>query len=106
MSAAGAAVAASARRQRQVVAAFTAAGAVDAAHARNPNELDLGGRQRTLHQLCDRDVIRMAAPNRFWVDLVAWQAFRSRRRRLALALAMVALLAGLVIALLPLARLR
>ncbi|MFL6592070.1 MAG: hypothetical protein ACJ8GK_05110 [Luteimonas sp.] len=103
MSAAAAATAAMARRQRQLVAVFSAAGAIDAAHARTPEELALGDRLRALQQLRDRNVIRMAAPGRFWVDLVAWQAFRRRRRRLALVLVLVALTLGLV-ALVPLMR--
>ena len=106
MSAAAAAAAASARRQRHVVAAFAAAGATDAAHARSVRELALDDRLRTLQQLRDRAIVRMAAPDRFWVDLDAWQAFRARRRRLALVLALVALAMGIVFATLPATLLR
>ena len=99
-----AAAAAIARRQRQVIAAFAAAGAIDDAHARTPEELALGDRLRALQRLRDRNVIRMAAPGRFWVDLTAWQAFRRRRRRLALVLGLVAITLGLATALLPLTK--
>jgi hypothetical protein len=103
VSAAAAAAGAMARRQRQVVAAFAAVGATDAAHARTPEELALGDRLRALQQLRSHDVIRVVAPHRFWVDLVAWEGFRRRRRRLALVLVLVALLIATGIALLPLA---
>jgi hypothetical protein len=52
-----------------VVAAFVGAGATDPTRARAPEELALANRLHALQQLRDRDVIRMAAPGRYWVDV-------------------------------------
>jgi hypothetical protein len=96
MSAATAAVAASRRRQRALVAAFAGAGAVDAAHARTPEELGVRDRLHVVQHLRDHGVLHLATPGRYWVDLDAWQALRRRRHRLALAIAIILALAALV----------
>ena len=91
MSAAAAAAAASQRRQRELVAAFAGAGAVDAGHARTLEELGVRDRLHALKQLRDHGVLHLAGPERYWVDLAAWQALRQRRRRLVLLIALIAL---------------
>ena len=93
---AAAAAAASQRRQRKIVAAFAGAGAVDAAHARTPEELGVRDRLHALRHLQDHGVLHRAADGRYWVDLPAWQALRQRRRRLALAIAVLAALVALL----------
>lgn len=81
-----------------MVAAFVGAGATDPTRARAPEELALANRLHALQQLRDRDVIRMAAPGRYWVDVQAWDDFMRRRRQLALVLAIGAALAGMAAA--------
>jgi len=96
MSAATAAVAASRRRQRELVAAFAGAGAVDATHARTPEELGVRDRLHVVQHLRDRGVLRLAAPGHYWVDLHAWQALRRRRKRLVLIVALIAFVIGVI----------
>ena len=96
MSAAAAAVAASQRRQREIVAAFAGAGAIDAAHARSPEELGVHDRLHAMRHLQERGVLQLAAPGRYWVDLPAWQASRQQRRRGALVIALIVALAALL----------
>jgi hypothetical protein len=79
------------RRQRAMVAAFAAAGATTAHHARTPEALGIGTRLRTLQRLRDAGVVRMASPGRYWADLAAWDALRRRRVRLVLAMSTAAL---------------
>jgi hypothetical protein len=96
MSAAAAVAAASQRRQREIVAAFAGAGAVDAEHARTAEELGVRDRLHAMRHLQDRGVLHLAAAGRYWVDLAAWQALRHRRRRIALVIALIAALAALL----------
>ena len=96
MSAAAAAAAASQRRQREIVAAFAGANATDAAHARTPEELGVRDRLHAMRHLQGHGVLHLTASGRYWVDLPAWQALRQRRRRIALAIALIAALAALL----------
>jgi len=96
MSAAAAVAAASQRRQREIVAAFAAAGAVDAVHARAPEDLGVRDRLHALQHLRDRGVLHLAGPGRYWVDLATWQALRRRRKRLALTVALIAFVVGVL----------
>jgi len=96
MSAAGAVAAVSQRRQREIVAAFAGAGAINAAHARSPEELGVRDRLHAMRHLQDRGVLHLAAPGRYWVDLAAWEASRQQRRRMALVIALIAALAALL----------
>jgi hypothetical protein len=96
MSAAAAVAAAGQRRQRELVAAFAAAGAIDALHARTLEELGVRDRLNALKHLRDHGVMHLAGPERYWVDLAAWQALRRRRKRIVLIVALIALVVGLI----------
>ena len=96
MSAAAAAAAASQRRQRELVAAVAGAGAVDALHARTLEEVGARDRLHALRHLRDHGVLHLAGPDRYWVDLPAWQALRRRRKRLVLVVALIAFIVGVI----------
>lgn len=101
MSAAAIAAAAAQRRQRELVAAFAGAGAVDAAHARTPAQVGAPDHPRALQRLRDHGVLRMGATGCYWVDLGAWQARRRRARRFALAMALLAIVVATLVAVMP-----
>jgi len=96
MSAAAAAAAANRRRQHALVAAFAGAGAIDATHARTLEELGVRGQAHALQRLRDQEIVRLAGPGRYWVDLPAWQALRRRRKRLVLVVALIAFIVGVI----------
>jgi hypothetical protein len=97
MSAAAAAAAANRRRQHALVAAFAGAGAIDATHARTLEELGVRGQAHALQRLRDQEIVRLAGPGRYWVDLPAWQALQQRRKRWLLIVGFIAFVIGLVV---------
>ena len=96
MSAAAAAAAANRRRQHALVAAFAGAGATDASHARTLEELSVRDQVHALQRLREQDVVRLAGPGRYWLDLAAWQALQRRRKRWLLIVAFIAFVIGLL----------
>lgn len=96
MSAAAAAVASRRRRQHVLIAALAGAGATDAAHARTLEELGVRDVTHALRQLREREVVRLAGPGRYWVDMTAWQALQQRRKRLLLVVGFIAFVIGLL----------
>jgi hypothetical protein len=101
VSAASAAVAVRMRRQREAVAAFVGAGAIDAAHARSFAELGIAdhGHARALRQLREHAVVRLAEGDRYWVHMATWDALRRRRHRI-LAVVLIAALVLLALSVL------
>jgi hypothetical protein len=89
----GAAVTIMLVKERQVVEAFTRAGATSASSAVYPGDIavdiaGLGGRR-----LVDRAIIREAGEGRYYLDLPGWEALRRHRRRiLFVVLLLIALL--------------
>lgn len=67
-------------RQKQIVAALQAAGAVDMAHARTPEELNVTPGM-AWHQLVGHAVVRYPGEGRYFVDLARWDRLRAQRRR-------------------------
>ena len=61
--------------------------------------------QRQFERMCARGIIREAGPGRYWLDVVAYDVDltgRHRRLKVALAIALVAMAVGLLIAVIPL----
>jgi hypothetical protein len=80
------------RHERKIVRRFQEAGALTAATAKSLDDLHPGHRL-ALHRLRNRAVIRVAQPDRFYLDLEVWVAVSRTRRRVSLAvLALIILL--------------
>ncbi|MFL5468418.1 MAG: hypothetical protein ACJ8AE_01325 [Gemmatimonadaceae bacterium] len=71
-----------ARREREVVDAFRAAGATSPATAQPFTAIGLGA-SIAIKRLRNRAVIREAAPSIYYLDEEVWAAVRRTRRRLA-----------------------
>ncbi|MFL5464460.1 MAG: hypothetical protein ACJ77T_13380 [Gemmatimonadaceae bacterium] len=71
-----------ARREREVVDAFRAAGATSPATAQPFTAIGLG-ESIAIKRLRNRAVIREAAPSIYYLDEEVWAAVRRTRRRLA-----------------------
>ncbi|MFL5497542.1 MAG: hypothetical protein ACJ8AB_02770 [Gemmatimonadaceae bacterium] len=71
-----------ARREREVVDAFRAAGATSPATAQPFTAIGLG-ESIAMKRLRNRAVIREAAPSIYYLDEEVWAAVRRTRRRLA-----------------------
>jgi hypothetical protein len=71
-----------ARREREVVDDFRAAGALAPATAQPYTAIGLG-ESLALKRLRDRAVIREAAPGTYYLDEEVWAAVRRTRRRIA-----------------------
>jgi hypothetical protein len=73
------------RKEKQLVAHFRVAHAIDATSALTPAAL--GVEQRfAWERLVDRAVIREAAPGTYYLDELTWGALRRARRRMAVML--------------------
>jgi hypothetical protein len=87
------------RREREVVDDFRAAGATSRETAQSYTAIGLG-ESLGLRRLCERAVIREAAPGTYYLDEEVWTAVRRTRRRIAtvllaiLALFLLGVLAG------------
>ena len=98
----GAAVAAVlARREREVVEDFRAAGATSPAKAQSYTAMGLG-ESLAVKRLHNRAVIREAAPGMYYLDEEVWAAVRRARARVAtvfisvLALLLLGILLGII----------
>ena len=82
-------------KERQVVEAFRRACAVDAERALAPEALGLDAEGLGWRRLHRRAVVRESAPGsgRYYLDLDVWEAMRGTRRRMLLAVLIVALAA-------------
>ena len=79
---AAAAAAIIARRQREVVNDFRAAGALSRETAQSYTAIGIG-ESLALRRLRSRAVIREAAPGTYYLDEEVWEAVRRTRRRIA-----------------------
>ena len=94
----GAAAAVIIIRERQVVDAFTRAGATSESTAVYPGDIavdlaGVGGRR-----LLERAIIRDAGDGRYYVDLLGWEALRRQRRRILFVILLVIALGALFLA--------
>ena len=77
-------------KEKHIVAAFRAAGAISAASAVEPAALGVSERL-AFSRLRQRAVLREVASGLFYLDEPTWEALRRVRRRLVLAAALLAL---------------
>src|SRR5688572_10148047 len=77
-------------KERRMVAAFEAAGAVSKERAQTLEQLGLHG-GLILRRLRERAVVREASPGHFYVDEQSWTAVRRMRRRAISVLGLIAL---------------
>lgn len=92
-----AAVAVIIRKQREIVALFQGAGATSPEKARDPGELGVDDGV-VFQGLVRRSILRPGDGARFYVDLPAWEAHNTMRRRRAVII-LVAIVAALAAAL-------
>jgi hypothetical protein len=98
------AVAGMIRREKDIIAAFQAMGALDAASARPLGALGLD-ESRHLDRLQRHGVIRKGSPGTWFVDEAAWTELGVKRRRIAVVLLAVSLfMLALGLGLLPATR--
>jgi hypothetical protein len=71
-----------ARREREIVDAFRAAGATSPATAQSYTAIGLGD-SLAIKRLRNRAVIRAASPDKYYLDEEVWAAVRRARRRIA-----------------------
>jgi hypothetical protein len=83
------------RREKDLVAHFQRAGAVDRASAMTPSALGVE-EQFAWERLVSRGVICVGAPGTFYLDEAAWAALRSMRRRMAVVLLLLVVAGGLI----------
>jgi hypothetical protein len=88
------------RREKDIVAHFESARAIDAASAIAPTQGRFG-RRLAWRRLLARRVIREAAPGSYYLDDAAWVALSHRRRRLATVMMVLALVAFIVFLSIP-----
>lgn len=79
------------RKERDVVLAFREAGATGTASARRLEELDLRP-GLGFRRLRERAVIRVAAPEHYYLDEEVWAAVRRSRRRVSVIMFIIVLL--------------
>ena len=82
--------------ERRIVRRLRAEGAVSPGAA-EPLEGLWGLQRRRLPRMIARGIVREASPGRYYLDEDAWDAYRSQQVRIALVLAGVLLLVGLVV---------
>jgi hypothetical protein len=73
------------RKEKDLVAHFRVARAIDAASALAPGALGVEQRH-AWERLVERAVIREAAPGAYYLDELTWGALRRTRRRMAVVL--------------------
>lgn len=83
-------------KQKRVVAAFRAAGALSPAQARAPGELGVGP-GLVLRRLRRYAVLRETSEGALYLDQGSWEALSARRRRFALTVVSSVVLAGLAL---------
>jgi len=100
----GAAVAVLIAKERHIVSAFERAGALTPEQSRTPEEIGVDDQRLAWRRLREREIVRDAGNGRYYVDLAVWEATRRLRRRMALVLLAMILLAALVPAILTVRR--
>jgi len=83
-------------KQKRVVAAFRAAGALSPAQARAPGELGVRP-GLALRRLRRNAVLRETSAGALYLDQGSWEALSARRRRIALTVVSSVVLAGLAL---------
>jgi len=91
----GAAVAVMLAKERHIVAAFEQLGAVTPDRARTPDEVGVDQRL-AWRRLREREIVRDAGDGRYYLDVDVWRATRRLRRRMAVVLLTIVLLALIV----------
>lgn len=80
-----------ARRERDIIAAFRSARAIDPTTARDPS--DVGVHQEVAFAiLVRRAVLRDAGDGRYYLDEPSWEAMRSMRRRMLVVVLVAAII--------------
>ncbi len=94
----GAAVAVMLSKERQLVDAFTRAGATSASTAVHPGDIavDVGGIAG--RRLIEHAVLREADAGRYYLDLLTWEALRRQRLRILFVILLVIALGALFLA--------
>ena len=94
----GAAVTVMLIKERQLVDAFTRAGATSATTAVHPGDIsvDVGGVAG--RRLIEHAVLREADAGRYYLDLLTWEALRRQRRRILFVILLVIALGALFLA--------
>ena len=77
----GGAVAVMIIKERQMVEAFTRAGATSPASGVYPSDIAVDLTSIAGRRLADGAIVREAGDGRFYVDIPSWEALRRRRRR-------------------------
>ncbi len=97
----GAAAAAILIKERHIVEAFERAGATSPERARIPEEITVGQHGVGWRRLRSRAVVRESPADSglFYVDLEVWRALRRLRRRLILAVLLIAIALAVLMAL-------
>jgi hypothetical protein len=93
---AGAIAAMMARREREVVDDFRAAGATSPKDAQSYTAAGFGASQ-AIRRLRNRAVIREAAPGTYYLDEEVWEAVRRTRKRIAIVIFSVLVVLLLVV---------
>jgi len=91
----GAAVAVLLAKERHIVAAFEQLGDVTPERARTPDEVGVDQRL-AWRRLREREIVRDAGDGRYYLDVDVWRATRRLRRRMAVVLLTIVLLAFIV----------
>jgi hypothetical protein len=94
----GAAVAVILMKERQVVDAFTRAGATSAEHAVDPSDLAVDMTGVAARRLVEHAALRDAGAGRFYLDVLTWEALRRQRRRILFVILLVMVLGLLFLA--------
>jgi hypothetical protein len=92
----GAAAAVVLMKERHIVEAFEAAGAIAPHRAINPRDINVDEGGTGWRRLRDRAIIREASPGMYYVDAEGWQALRRTRRRIVTMLMIFVALAVVV----------
>ncbi|MFI5236147.1 MAG: hypothetical protein ACHQXA_10585 [Gemmatimonadales bacterium] len=82
------------RKEKEIVSVFRQAGVTSVATARSSEMLGLQERV-AWRLLIDHAVIRPGAPGTWYLDEPSWEAFRRMRRRMALVILAIVLIAAL-----------
>ena len=83
-------------KEKHIVEAFRRARAVSTESAVTPGAIGVAD-QMAFRRLREHAVLREARPGSFYLDEPSWEALRTMRRRLGLALLAVAVLAAVVV---------
>jgi hypothetical protein len=94
----GAAVAVMLIKERQLVDAFTRAGATSASTAVHPGDIAVDVSGNAGRRLIEHAVLREADAGRYYLDLLTWEALRRQRLRFLFVVLLIIALGALFLA--------